>query len=289
MWTKQSGVSVDGVIAIDPVALSYILSAIGPITMPDGEVVTKDNVVELTESTAYSRFPADQTARKSYLQDIANEVVKKMTGRIESPRKLLDALGKALNEGRIAVWSSLPADQKLLEETALAHEIPDDAAPYAAVVINNLGGNKMDYYLERQIEYVADGCGGDKRTSTVTIRLTNKAADNSLPDYVAISAGLLPQIPIAVPSGTMLTSVRLVATKDAALISAMANGKRVPAFTNTERGHPTFEVQVAIPPGQSGELAFHLSEPTSGGPPRVPIQPLRDIITPAVSVPECRR
>jgi hypothetical protein len=50
---------------------------------------------------------------------------------------------------------------------------------------------------------------------------------------------------------------------------------------------PTFEIQVAIPPGTSGELAFHLSEPTSPGVPRVPIQPLVDSVTPAVTVPVC--
>src|SRR5262249_49345072 len=83
LWAQQTGMNVDGVIAIDPVALSYVLGAVGPTTMPDGERITKDNVVELTESTAYIRFPTDQTARKNYLQDIANEVVKKMTGKVE--------------------------------------------------------------------------------------------------------------------------------------------------------------------------------------------------------------
>ena len=131
----------------------------------------------MTESTAYVRFSTDQIARKNYLQDIANEVVKKMTGPIESPRELLDALGKAVSERRIAVWSSSPADQKLLEETPLAHEIPDDPAPYAEVVINNLGGNKLDYYLKSKIEYAADGCDGEKRMSTVTVRLTNTLQD----------------------------------------------------------------------------------------------------------------
>ena len=193
MWAQQSGMNVDGVIAIDPVALSYILGAVGPITMPDGEVVTKDNVVELTESTAYIRFPTDQTARKKYLQDIANEVVKKIKGRWNRHVKLLDALGKAVSERRIAVWSSSPADQKLLEETPLAHVVPDDPAPYAEVVINNLGGNKLDYYLKRKIEYAADGCDGEKRMSTVTIRLTNTLQDaRPLPDYVAAPDGQPP-------------------------------------------------------------------------------------------------
>src|SRR5258708_15475768 len=155
MWEQQSGTKVDGVIAIDPVALSYILGATGPVTMPDGETITKDNVVELTESTAYIRFAADNDARKAYLQSVASAVVQKMTGHVSSPRQLLDALGKAVGEGRIAVWSSVPDEQRLLEQTPLAHEVPNDPAPYAEVVINNLGGNELDYYLTRQIEYSA--------------------------------------------------------------------------------------------------------------------------------------
>jgi hypothetical protein len=288
MWEKDTGIPVDGAMVLDPVALSYLLGAVGPITMPDGEKVTKDNVVELTESTAYARYPDDQIARKKYLQDIASEVVKKMTGKVESPRALLDALGRAVSERRIAVWSADPAEQELLEQTPLAHSIPDDAAPYAEIVINNLGGNKLDYYLRREIEYVADGCDGDTRMSTVTVRLKNDLPSNpKLPDYILGTAGLLPDIPLDLPKGTMLTSVRLLATSGAKLVSSLANGERAPVISGAERGHPTFEVQVAIPPGQSGELAFRLSEPTSPGEARVPIQPLVDTVNPVVSVPQC--
>lgn len=287
MWAQQTGMNVDGVIALDPVALSYILGAVGPVTLPDGEKVTKDNVVELTESTAYSRFPVDQMARKQYLQDIASEVVRKMTESVGSPRTLLDGLGKAVGEGRIAVWSSDPAEQELLEQTPLAHIVPDDPAPYAEVVVNNLAGNKVDYYLERGVEYVADGCDGETRNSTVTVRLTNTAPTDSLPDYVAGVGGLAPEVPIDMPKGSALTSVRLLATTGATLESALSNGQRISVFTGQERNHPTFEVQVAIPPGQSGELTFRLSEPTSAGEPRVPVQPLVDDVKPVVSVPTC--
>ncbi len=152
MWAQQSGTTVDGVLALDPVALSYILAAVGPVTLPDGEIISKDNVVEITESTAYLRYPTDQLARKHYLQTIAGEVVKKMTGPLNSPRDLLEGLGKAVREGRIALWSATDTEQKILEQTMLAHEIPDDAAPYAELVINNLAGNKIDYYLRREIE-----------------------------------------------------------------------------------------------------------------------------------------
>lgn len=290
LWAQETGSNVDGVVAIDPVALSYILGALGSVTLADGEVVTKDNVVELTESTAYSRFPTDQIGRKNFLQDISNAVVGKMTTAVDSPRKLLDVLGKAISERRIAVWSSSPADQGLLEKTPLAHIVPDDPAPYAEVVINNLGGNKMDYYLKRDIEYVADGCEGETRMSTVTVRLTNTVTESevpALPDYVASTGGLIKGLPFTVPKGTMVSSVRLLATRDAKLVSLLANGQRVSFFSATERNHPGFEVQVAIPPGKTGELSYRLSEPTSPGEPRTPIQPLVDTVAPVVSVPVC--
>ncbi len=290
MWAQETGVDVDGVVAIDPVALSYILGAVGSVTLPDGEIVTRENVVELTESMAYTRFPTDQIARKNYLQDISNAVVEKMTAGVDSPRKLLDALGRAVSERRIAVWSAFPAEQELLEKTPLAHSVPDDSAPYAEIVINNLAGNKMDYYLEREIEYVADGCDGDTRMSTVTVRLTNTATDSvisTLPDYVTGTAGLDPALPLTFPKGTMVSSVRLLATKDAEVVSLLSNGERGVFFEANERGRPGFEVQVAIPPGKSGELIFRLSEPTFPGAPRVPVQPLLDDVTPVISVPQC--
>jgi hypothetical protein len=279
--------TLDGVIAIDPVALSYLLGAVGSVTMPDGEVITKDNIVELMQSTAYARF-TDQNARKEYLKDVGDEVLKKVTtGVTASPRKLIDALGRAASERRIAMWSASPAEQQLLEETPLAHVIPDDPAPYAQVVVNNLAGNKMDYYLRREIEYAADGCDGDMRNSTIIVRLANTASDAPLPGYVGSAEGLADRVPLDVPNGSMVTSVRVIATKGSRLLGVTSNGERTSATQSLERGHPTFEVQVVIPPGEGGELTFRLSEPTSPGAPRVPIQPLIDNVTPKVSVPEC--
>ncbi|AKK30260.1 membrane protein [Mycobacterium sp. EPa45] len=288
---QQAGLDVDGVMSIDPVALSYILGATGPVVLPDGETVTKDNAVELTESTVYIRYPGekDQPARKKYLQGIAAEVVKQVLGNVKSPRALLEALGRAVSERRIAVWSSFPEEQALLEQTPLAHTIPDDAAPYAGIVINNLGGNKLDYYLDRRIEYVADGCSGATRRSTVTVRLKNNVTSpESLPDNVAGRLGFSPKHGAdLIPKGTMFTSVRLLATTGAKLIDVMSNGSQIDARADSERGHPSFEALLVIPAGQTDELTFHLSEPTSPGAARVPIQPLVGPVTTKVSVPQC--
>ena len=56
MWERQGGVRVDGVIALilSRSATSSVRSV--TVTAPDGQVVTEDNVVDLTESPLTSSF-----------------------------------------------------------------------------------------------------------------------------------------------------------------------------------------------------------------------------------------
>ncbi|WP_442978758.1 DUF4012 domain-containing protein [Rhodococcus sp. 852002-51564_SCH6189132-a] len=284
LWEQESGQRVDGAIATDPVALSYVLEVVGPVTMPDGEVISANNVVELTESTAYTRFADNNNARKEYLQAVARQVVLKMTGAVSKPRQLLEALGRAASEGRLALWSSHEDEQEVLSTTKLGHVVPDDSAPYAGVVVNNLGGNKLDYYLQREISYSAGSCEGETRDSTVTVRLTNALPSGDYTDYVA---GMFDN-PKGEPFGTNLSDVGLIATQGAKLKKVTVNGVSAFSFTGKERGHPMFNVQVPIPQGQTVEIVYEMTEPTVAGAPRVPVQPLIDNPAVSVDVPECR-
>jgi uncharacterized protein Usg len=47
-WEKQFGGKLDGAIAVDPTALSYILRSTGEIRLKSGEKITSENVVEET-------------------------------------------------------------------------------------------------------------------------------------------------------------------------------------------------------------------------------------------------
>ncbi|MGA9871760.1 MAG: DUF4012 domain-containing protein [Rhodococcus sp. (in: high G+C Gram-positive bacteria)] len=282
MWQEQTGEQLNGAIATDPVALSYILDATGPITLADGEVVSGDNVVEVTLSTAYARFGDDQIARKAYLQEIAAAVVSKMTTGVAPTRQLLDAVGRAGSEGRISVWSADPAEQEVLAGTKIGHTLPVEPGPYANVIVNNAGGNKLDYYLARDISYTAQSCSGGLRNSTVTATLTNNVNPDGLTPYVAST------FQPGVPYGTNESIVYLYGTQGAKIKSMMVDG--VNAFSvqgGMELGHPVQAAYLTIPPGESSTVTWELEEPALPGEAVVPVQPLVDDPTITVDVPQC--
>ncbi|OZF04334.1 DUF4012 domain-containing protein [Rhodococcus sp. 15-2388-1-1a] len=285
MWEQETGERVDGALATDPVALGYILDVVGPITMGDGEVIDGSNVVQITQSDAYFRFEDDNTARKAYLQDIAARVVAKMQGNIGSPSALLEALGKATSEGHIAVWSADPALQSILGPTKIGHEVPESPDPYAAVVVNNGAGGKLDYYLQRKVTYSAQSCDGPTRTTRVVAEITNNAPQQDYTTYIAGRQNESTRYDG--PPGTNRSVVALYATQGATLTDATINGTPLFLLTAAERGHPVFYVPVVIEPGQTKTIEYNLVEPTVAGEAQAPVQPQSVTAPTEVDFPAC--
>ena len=285
IWWQDSGQVVDGVVATDPVALSYILSVVGPVTLADGEQITGDNVVNKTQSEAYFRFQDDNAARKEYLQQIAARVFAKLDGSVSNPQALLDAIGRGVGEGHTAVWSADEQVQQVLSGTKIAHEVPDDPAPYASVVVNNGAGGKLDYYLKRDVTYTAEGCAGDRRRTRVTATVTNTAPAQDYPVYIAGRQN--ETTAYEGPPGTNRSVVTIYTTTGSALARATIDGRPVVMLTGAERNHPAFYTPLVVEPGQTREVVLELLEPTAPGAARVPMQPQTLDGTATVDVPDC--
>ncbi|UEA57829.1 DUF4012 domain-containing protein [Gordonia otitidis] len=284
-WKEQTGQQLDGAVALDPIALSYVLKVTGPVTLADGEKITADNVVPITLSTSYERFADNNTARKLYLQAISKAVIDQIGTMRGNSGALLEALGHGVQERRIMVYSTHKQEQEVLETTALGHQLPDSSAPFMDVTVGNIAGNKIDYYLRREISYTAGECSGDTRDSTATIKLTNTLTDLSLPDYVI---GVLGNPQEKVDKGTNLANVQFTLTKGATIKELKVDGAPALYSEGQLYGHPVVYTQVPIPAGKSVEVTVTATEPTSAqGEAAVPVQPLVDNPTPKVDVPVC--
>jgi len=274
MWKKHSGQQVDGVIAVDPTALGYLLAVTGPATLPDKTQISGTNAVALTQATSYAEFPGTSPAaiaqRKAYQLGIASAASKKILGARGELTALVQAAGKAAGERRLLLWSADPAVQADLAQTSVAGIIPTTTAPYVGLSIVNDGGTKLDYYLDRSLTWQAASCG-PTRPTTVTITLTNNAPASGLPPYVTLR-GDARSYPIK--SGDNRLEVSYLATQGALMQGVTIAGRPGTASIGSVHGHPVYTIDLELPRGTSRTIVLHLSEPTGTGAPIVLRQPL---------------
>lgn len=269
MWKVKTGQTVDGAILVDPTALGYLLKVTGPATMQDGEQLTADNVVSLTQQTLYSKFVTDNDARKQYLIDIAKAASDKLLSGSGDSSALIKAVLVGASQRRIAIWSADSSLESQLTQTSLSGALESTNDPFTGVTVINAGGNKLDYYLHRELNWVASGCGS-QRTAEATITLTNDAPASGLPSYVT---GRLDHPAYPTKVGDNLLIVQYYATQGGRLTAASLDGKPVGLYVLSERGHPVYVATVEMPRGKSRTLKFYTDEPNNGKPVQVLEQP----------------
>lgn len=270
MWLRETGTTVDGVLSLDPVALSYLLGATGPVTLPTGEELTSENAVELLLNGVYLRYerPADQDL---FFAASAAAVFDKLASGGADPTKLVAALGRAGDERRLLMWSAIPDDQAVLEGTTLVGPLPFDDAHQRGfgVYLNDGTGAKMDYYADATTTLTWDSCtaaGGSSSSGsvtgdvTMTVSVTNNApadAATSLPDY--ITAGGV----FGVEPGNVKTVGYLYLAPGAELTAAsMSDGSGFGG--GFDQGRQVMSFSSLLAPGQSVTATLTVHLPTPG-------------------------
>jgi len=255
MWNRQYGAQVDGVISLDPIALSYLLKATGPIDLPTGDQLTSDNAVQLLLVDVYARYenPADQDA---FFASAAAAVFGKIaTGNLE-PQTLISALAESGDENRILIWSSHEEDQAVLADTTLAGGLPvsDEAKQNFGVYFNDRTTAKMDPYLKVSIAAGQAVCRNDGLPhNSIQVTLTNTApadAGSVLPDYVTGGGQF------GIPAGNISTYISTYGAPGLYNLGVARDGARIPYKSATELDYGVSQVELELAPGESTVLDF---------------------------------
>lgn len=270
MWHKRSGQWVDGVITMDPQALGYLLAVTGPARLDDGSLVTSSNVVQMTESDVYARYPSIFDRKRFFVRVAEAAARQVLDGSGGNARQLATALGRAIGERRFLIWSARADEERKLAQFPLGGLLSSRQGPFTALVINNAAGTKLDYYLDRALQYSAT-CHSHQRVSRVVASLRNDAPASGLPAYVTLRADN-PPARLAIGSNRLLVSI--YGTAGARLIDASLDGATASPRVDTELGHPVFSFDVELRPGQERRVSVSLSEPISRGPLESLVQPL---------------
>jgi hypothetical protein len=186
MWRQRFGVAPDGVIAVDPVVLSYLLVATGPVVLASGDTLTSENATTILLKDVYVRYPG-QEGQNAFFADTTLKVFQALTGKMVDPVGLVKALVRAGAERRLLIWSSHTEDQRVLSDTTLTGALPVTTIDVQrfGVYFNDTTGGKMAPYLDVKLASGSRVCRNDGLPNyEVQVAVANTVpAGAQLPDY----------------------------------------------------------------------------------------------------------
>jgi UDP-N-acetylmuramyl pentapeptide phosphotransferase/UDP-N-acetylglucosamine-1-phosphate transferase len=259
LYARSGGGSVDGVIGVDPVALSDILRLTGPIQVALWpSPITADNVVEVTLQAAYDALPVDQ--RVAFLGDIARAAFDAMTSRdLGGPIRLAQALGPAVAQHHLQLYMTKPVEEAFASRLGASGAFGPAFGDQFLVTTQNASANKVDYYLRRSLNYQVtvdpasdspQGVSAARVHGTLTVDLVNTA-----PDHGHSAEALGPYNPSLQP-GENRTFLSLYTPL--AVSRGWLDGRPLALEAATELGQHVYSSFVDIPPGATRAVSVAL-------------------------------
>ncbi len=267
MYQVRTGTTVDGVVAIDPVALSYMLEGSPGVDVGQGLTMTSDNLVETLLSTAYQQFDGvDRSARDDFLDNATNKVFEHVMSGGVDPKAIIDGLRKAADERRVLIFSADPGEQGDISQTGLAGSLNSDPAqPSVGIFMNDGTAGKLDYYLHNEVHITEGDCRADgRRELKVRLVMNYDAPTDGLPEYVTQAAPGQPY--------TLKTNVLAFAPPGGGVISAERDGAPMPIARGEDHSREVGTATIELQPQTSTQIVFTLVGPAGeiGGPNDVP-------------------
>jgi hypothetical protein len=265
MWKQKTGQHVDGVASVDPVALSYILDATGPVRLSGAELLglasvglptelNGENVVPTLLSDVYAKID-EPLLQDVYFAGVAQEIFGALSGGQSNARKVIAGISRASAEGRISLWSASDVEQSVIAKYPVSGSVsgPSVSPAQFGVYFNDGTGAKMDYYVKRTVQLLKECPRDGYEQMTVRVVSTNTArldAASSLPAYVT-GDGVF-----GVPPGSVQTNVVAYGPVQANVETAKLDGKKTEFAPYIHSNRPVGILAIRLAPGETRTLDF---------------------------------
>ncbi|WP_311379693.1 DUF4012 domain-containing protein [Arthrobacter sp. ISL-48] len=299
MWERKTGQHVDGVISIDPVALSYILDATGPLNISSPELIglaknklptelTGKNVVQTLLSDVYAKIEQPKL-QDAYFAGVAQEIFAVLSNGKGGAKGLIEGITRGAGEGRVLVWSGMTDEQSVLGKYPLSGSItgPSVSPAQFGVYFNDGTGAKMDYYAKRTVQLVKECSQDGYEQTTVRVTSTNTApadAARILPAYVT-GGGIY-----GVPTGSVRTNIVAYGPVQANVETAKLDGQRTDFAPYQHSNRPVGVLAVQLAPGETKTVEFTFGKIVQHTEPNVVVTPtvqaVKEVVLPTQNA-EC--
>jgi hypothetical protein len=255
MVKQKFGRDVDGVISVDPVALSYVLAGTGPVELK-GKNASLDhlNAVGLLLNSTYLLVP-DPAEQDDIFKEAARAVFDALTSGRGDQAQIIRGLVQGVGENRIAVWSRHKREQRIMGRSGISGALPGDdgRTPHVGVYLGDAASTKMLYYLEHHSGLSATSCraGVQEWTLRTDLRARTPAKVSKLP--VAVTGD-----GTYTPPGTMRVVVRIYAPFGGAIEYLALDGVQQTVYADTHHGRNVTRVVLTLQPGATHNITARI-------------------------------
>ncbi len=190
---KETGQKVDGVIGVDLAVAKSFLKVVGEIYVPDfKETINEANLYEQAEFYAETKFFPGSVQKASFLGAVGKQLFEGIKSlNIEKKAALMQSMVGLLEQNEIQIALNHKETAQIITNLGWDGKIyngkcgvGDCITDYLFVVEANLGVNKANYFLNRNIEQTVN-IGPNQIERILKINYENTAKNNNWPggDY----------------------------------------------------------------------------------------------------------
>jgi hypothetical protein len=275
LYAQDVGVEVDGVVAVDLRSVELLVGALAPLEVPGADTpLTGDNILEQIMNF-WDQPPGTDISpeaghewwlqRKDFMPLVAKAAIERIQSGDFNPISLAEAIHSALNERAVQIWLADPEAAELLAEQGWdGRMLPEEGADYLSLIDMNMGYNKVNAVLERELDYKVDWPDDPAAPAQATLTVTYRHPLNVVDERCSPQTGY----GMLVTYTEMIERcyfgyVRLYVPKGSELLSLDGVEANSVHSQAGERGTRVFAGYFSMKPGQEHTVTFTYHLPPS--------------------------
>ncbi len=250
----------DGVVAIDPVGMAYMLGGLGAVDIGDGFTININNAVSTLLNAIYVKYPTDINKQDDRFEAAARRIFDATVAGTGDSVRVIRALVRGVTERRLMLWSRDATEQKRIQTSGVSGALDTGTGrPQVGIYVNDHGATKMEYYLGMKTTLRSVRCleGGAQELRTTTTLVSNAPSNaRALPPSIAGRGRF-------VMPGNMALGVKIFGPRRGEITSMTVDGQRAPIGASEFRGRPVTNVVRELPPGESSVIVTTMKTPAA--------------------------
>ncbi|WP_062387909.1 DUF4012 domain-containing protein [Demequina iriomotensis] len=253
-WQADGRDPVDGVVSVDPVALGWMLDGAPPIEVGDF-TLRSGNAARVLLNETYLKYP-DPKDQDAFFADASAALFDAVAS---GKATALGGVERAIEAGRLLVWSADADEQRKLADTGIAGAFleQDDAL---GLFVNDGSGAKIAWYIDTDTTVTDHLCTDGSlagQTVEVTFTHTFDGDVDALPSWVKGTE-------ITVPAGRFAANVLLYPAAGTFVAAVRHDGEAAAMNPEVHDGRSVVEMWLNIGPGESTTLDFDIDTTATG-------------------------